>query len=175
MDMNEYRVLSVHLKDYETIKNWAYHTSKDEKDIVSHIVEHFNQKILTDRKESLESIYYSSDQHKELFEKHLGIEQFSNYKSNHLVCFYINSYLGIYIKDLDDPMKWIGDWNEDHTQFKASTQYRKLEKDDKRLVDYASVLLSETDPLCILTVFSHIENKNVILAQEMLRLKLIKI
>ncbi|MDN7243018.1 hypothetical protein QWY14_14475 [Planococcus sp. N028] len=42
MDMNEYRVLSAHLKDYETIKNWAYHTSNDEKDIVSRLVKHFN-------------------------------------------------------------------------------------------------------------------------------------
>lgn len=175
MDMNEYRVLSVHLKDYETIKNWAYHTSNDEKDVVSRIVENFDQKILSNKKEQLKTIHYSSDQHRGLFEKYLGIDQFSNYKSDHLLCFYINSYLGIYIKDLENPMKWIGSWNEDRTQFKASTQYRKLEGDKKRLVDYANVLLSETDPLCILTVFSHIENENVVLAQEMLRLKLLKL
>jgi hypothetical protein len=43
------------------------------------------------------------------------------------------------------------------------------------LVDYANVLLYETDPLCILKVFSKIENENVVLAQEMLRLKLLKL
>lgn len=99
-----------------------------------------------------------------MFKKYLEIEQSSSYKSDHLLCFHINSYLGIYLKDLVDPLKWTGDWNEDHTQFKASIQYRKIKEGEKRLVDYANVLLSEKDTLCILNVCSHIENKNVILA-----------
>lgn len=110
-----------------------------------------------------------------LFEKYLEIDQFSNYKSDHLLCFYINSYLGIYINDLENPMKWIGSWSEDCTQFNVSTQYKKLAEGKKKLVDYANVLMSETDPLCVLNVFSYIENVSVILAQEMLRLKLLKL
>lgn len=72
-------------------------------------------------------------------------------------------------------MGWIGSWNEDRTKFKESAQHKKFDKEKKRLVDYENVLLSETDPLCILKVFSHIENENVFLVQEMLRLKLLKV
>lgn len=42
-------------------------------------------------------------------------------------------------------------------------------------MDYANVLMYETDPLCILKVFSYIENKNLVLAQEMLRLKFLRL
>lgn len=72
-------------------------------------------------------------------------------------------------------MKWIGSWSEDCTKSNVSTQYKKLAEGKKRLVDYVNVLMSETDPLRVLNVFSYIENVNVILAQEMLRLKLLKL
>lgn len=172
MDMNEYRVLSVSTKDYNTIMDWAHPSAYTGEEVVSIIVEHYKKTLLSMKEKELHSIYYASGKHKELFEKHLKIEQFSNYKSDNLLCFYINSFLGIYMKDLDNPMEWVGAWNENRTKFKASDQYKKLEEDEKSLVDYANVLLYETDPLCILRVFSHIKNKNVLLAQEMLRLKL---
>lgn len=175
MDMNQYRVLSVHAKDYNTIMNWAHPSAYTGEEIVSIIIEHYKKTILSIREKELESIYYSSDKHKKLFDKHLEIDQFSNYKSDNLLCFYINSFLGLYIEDINEPMAWIGKWDEDHKNFEASTQYKKLEEDKKMLVDYANVLIYETDPLCILKVFSHIENKNVVLAQEMLRLKFLRL
>lgn len=142
--------------------------------LVKSISDHLRASLSIKEKE-LESIYYSSDKHKKLFDKHLKIDQFINYKSDNLLCFCINSFLGLYIEDLNELMAWRGKWDEDHKNFKASTQYTELEEDKKRLVDYANVLMYETDPLCILKVFSHIENKNVVLAQEMLRLKFQKL
>lgn len=175
MDMNRYRVLSVHAEDYDTIMNWGFPSAYTGAEVVAELVKYYKYQILAGKEEELQSIYYASDEHKKLFEKHLEIDQFSNYKSDNLVCFYINSFLGMYVKDLDNPMEWIGSWNEDHTKFKESTKYKRLEPDKKRLVDYTNVLLYETDSLTILKVFSYIENKNVVLAQEMLRLKLLRL
>lgn len=173
--MNRYRMLSVRAEDYDTIMNWGFPSAYTGAEVVAELVKYYKYKILAGKEEELQSIYYASDEHKKLFEKHLKIDQFSNYKSDNLVCFYINSFLGMYVKDLDNPMEWIGSWNEDHTKFKESAKYKRLETDRKRLVDYTNVLLYETDSLTILKVFSHIENKNVVLAQEMLRLKLFKL
>lgn len=173
--MNQYRVLSVHAEDYDTIMNWGFPSAYTGAEVVAELVKYYKYKILAEKEEELQSIYYASDEHKKLFEKHLKIDHFSNYKSDNLVCFYINSFLGMYVKDLDNPMEWIGSWNEDHTKFKESAKYKKLGKEQKRLLDYTNTLLYETDPLCILKVYSHIENENVILSQEMLRLKLLKI
>lgn len=173
--MNQYRVLSIRAEDYDTIMNWGFPSAYTGAEVVAELVKYYKYKILAGKEEELQSIYYASDEHKKLFEKHLKIDEFSNYKSNNLVCFYINSFLGMYVKDLDNPMEWIGSWNEDHTKFKGSAKYKRLKIDKKRLVDYTNVLLYETDPLSILKVFSHIENENVVLAQEMLRLKLLKL
>lgn len=173
--MNQYRVLSVHAKDYDTIMNWGFPSAYTGAEVVAELVKYYKYKILAGKEEELQSIYYASDEHKKLFEKHLKIDQFSNYKSDNLVCFYINSFLGVYVKDLDNPMEWIGSWNEDHSKFKESAKHKRLEKEQKRLLVYTNALLYETDPLCILKVYSHIENENVILAQEMLRLKLLKL
>ena len=174
MDMNRYRLLSVRAEDFDTIMNWGFPSAHNGAEVISIVVEHYKQKIISDKEKELQSIYYVSEEHKQLFEKHLKIDQFRNYKSDNLLCFYLNSFLGVYIKDLDNPMGWMGSWNEDRTKFKASAQYKKLDEEKHRLVYYANVLLYETDPLCILRVFSHIENENVLLAQEMLRLKLLK-
>lgn len=173
--MNRYRVLSVHAEDYDTIMNWGFPSAYTGAEVVAELVKYYRNKILADKEKALQSIYYASDEHKKLFEKHLEIDQFSNYKSDNLICFYMHSFLGMYVKDLDNPMGWIGSWNEDHTKFKESAKYKRLETDKKRIVDYTNVLLYETDPLTILKVFSHIENKNVVLAQELLRLKIKKI
>ncbi|MDE4084645.1 hypothetical protein PO902_06225 [Planococcus maritimus] len=175
MDMNQYRVLSIRVEDYDTIMNWGFPSAYTGAEVVAELVKYYRNKILADKEAELQYIYYASDEHKKLFEKHLKIDQFSNYKSDNLVCFYINSFFGMYVKDLDNPMEWVGSWNEDHTKFKESAKYKRLKIDKKRLVDYANVLLYETDPLSILKVFSHIENENVVLAQEMLRLKILKL
>ena len=99
MDMNRYRLLSVRAEDFDTIMNWGFPSAHNGAEVISIVVEHYKQKIISDKENELQSIYYVSDEHKELFEKHLKIDQFRNYKSDNLLCFYINSFLGVYIKD----------------------------------------------------------------------------
>lgn len=153
VDMNRYRMLSVRAEDYDTIMNWGFSSAYTGAEVIAELMKYYKYKILA---EELQSIYYASEEHKKLFEKHLKINHSNNYTKN-----------------LENPVDWIGDWNEERTMFKESPIYKKLCKEMKRLVDYANVLLYETNPLCIIKVFSYIENKNVVLAQEMLRLKLL--
>lgn len=175
MDMTEYRVLSVRAEDYDTIMNWGFSSGYDGAEVISIILKYHKTRILSNKEKELEFIYYVSEEHKELFEKHLKLDEFLNYTNDILLCFYVNSLIGVYSKDLKNPLAWLGKWNEQHTVFKESAKYKKLEMDKKKLVDYANALLYETDPLCILKVLSLIENENVIVAQEMLRLKLLKL
>ncbi|WP_214798640.1 MULTISPECIES: hypothetical protein [unclassified Exiguobacterium] len=175
MDMAEYKTLSIYAKDYDTIMKWGFGSGYNGAEVISTILEFHKTRILSNRERELEFIYYVSDEHKELFEKHLAIDQFSNYTNDILLCFYINSLIGIFTKDLEKPMEWLGKWNEEHTVFKESAKYKKLEIEKKRLIEYANVLLYETDPLVILKMLSRIDNDNVVVAQEMLRLKLLKL
>ena len=87
MDMNQYKILSVHSNDYNTIKDWAYYSPYSEMEIVSYLVEHYKHKLLSEKQEQLDSIYFATDEHRTLFKKYLILDQFRNYKSDNLICF----------------------------------------------------------------------------------------
>lgn len=172
MNRKSYSLVRVYTEDFILLKEWAYESNTTVIDVISVLTKSFNEKILLG---NMHPSYFLSDEHKTLYIKHLEIESPILFTQNILIGFYMNSAIGKFNEDIKNPLNWLGDWNKGKAVFMGNEKYLALEEDKKQLVDFANELLINPDPIKMLEALAHIEISNLAAAQEMLRLKLLKI